>query len=712
MSYSPEPKQSGYMNLINQLIKHPRYPYSDNTLIGLTNTETGTVGCFNFDVGYQQNVNLVMSIITPLAQHEVEVYDPNNPSQFFPRPPGKRSCLLYLHTHKGTRSEGTYLVDFLSTYDTSLVLFDFAGAGDSGGEYTSFGWFETEQVRIVIEYLTNRLGFDSIGLWGKSMGASAAVMYLGKYFNPLVRFVIIDSCFDKLKHAIINIASSNSSAPEFALKTFMLFVANTVKSKAGFDIYKVNPIEYVDKIKIPTVFVIGDNDQVVKKKEFFNLHGKCGSTFKKLYVVKGEHADNRLEDDNFRHTMEEFMSHFFPLAPLNHASQGSTPRHQPRTSTQNPAHAYQQQYNTGYQTHQDILGTQHHTYQTQQQQPTTGLGAGNRFGSTGANTLRNTMPAQPSSSNNVLNIGFGQYKNNYNTTPKTVQPLFLGTSSALFDSNLSLDASQFAGFDLRRSSNEHTMHMQHQLATSQIAVANLNSSILTPSNEKYKNFYTNLNEDSRKRYLSYDGVSSLPQSPHLMNQQASIAVNYDDDPLRRSLNSVTSYGSNYGQHSFLNLPSRDSRQMAQQYSTASYGIPTETSNFQGKSSNNARYFVSSAAALPDPYSSQGYGQQQLEQSQIDFNRYNSINRSSAVQPATSSTNGPSRVLPSSLMKPLEPLKLSYIGLKGTSEAAMTPIMSSQLPQRSIHYRSESLTESGLSKVNNNGYDYFNEDIIQ
>ena len=202
-------------------------------------------------------------MITPVSNAESEIYDPRNYRAFFPRPPGRRNCLIYLHTHRGSRSEGTYLIDFLSKFDTSVCVFDFAGAGQSQGEYTSFGWFEADQVKIMVDFLTSELGFDNIGIWGKSMGGAAAIIYLGKYFNPCVKFMVTDSSFDKLKHAIINIATSQSKAPQFAVKTFMLFIANTIKSKANFDIYKVTPIEYVDKVKVPCIFVIGDVDNVV-----------------------------------------------------------------------------------------------------------------------------------------------------------------------------------------------------------------------------------------------------------------------------------------------------------------------------------------------------------------------------------------------------------------------------------------------------------------
>ena len=125
--------------------------------------------------------------------------------------------------------------------------------------------------------------------------------------------MVIDSSFDKLKHAILNIAMSHSSAPAFAIKTFLLFVSNTIKSKAKFDIYKVNPIDHVADVVIPTIFVMGQEDDVVKSSEFFSLHSKCRAQYKKLFIAKGDHTANRLDDDHFRQEMVTFVGHFFPM---------------------------------------------------------------------------------------------------------------------------------------------------------------------------------------------------------------------------------------------------------------------------------------------------------------------------------------------------------------------------------------------------------------
>lgn len=299
-----------YQNVVNSLIKHPRYPYNHRLLSGVNFVKSDMIASVEFSVSYKPGVNLAVTVLTPIREEERQKYNPKDPYALFPRPQEERNALVYLHTHQGCRIEGMYLVDLLGSYRASLCVFDFAGAGQSGGEFTSFGHFEAEQIQIIVNLLTKQLGFDTIGLWGKSMGGAAAILYGGQFLQPNVKFMVVDSAFDKLKHAIVNIASTQTKAPTFAIKTFLLFVSRTVNNKAGFDIHKVRPIDHIDKINLPIRFIIGNVDQVVKKEEFESLYNKCMSPDKRIVVTPGDHAGNRLEDPYCLGVIKDLLDRF------------------------------------------------------------------------------------------------------------------------------------------------------------------------------------------------------------------------------------------------------------------------------------------------------------------------------------------------------------------------------------------------------------------
>jgi len=51
----------------------------------------------------------------------------------------QKKCVIYLHTHHGSRLEGTPLVDAILKAGLNVCLFDFSGYGNSEGEIVTLG---------------------------------------------------------------------------------------------------------------------------------------------------------------------------------------------------------------------------------------------------------------------------------------------------------------------------------------------------------------------------------------------------------------------------------------------------------------------------------------------------------------------------------------------------------------------------------------------
>lgn len=60
----------------------------------------------------------------------------------------------------------------------NLCIFDFAGYGNSEGTFVSLGSKEIWDIECVIEHLKEHYRQKKFILWGRSMGAVAALLYL------------------------------------------------------------------------------------------------------------------------------------------------------------------------------------------------------------------------------------------------------------------------------------------------------------------------------------------------------------------------------------------------------------------------------------------------------------------------------------------------------------------------------------------------------
>jgi alpha/beta superfamily hydrolase len=88
----------------------------------------------------------------------------------------------------------------LLKHSIALCSFDFCGCGNAEGDYLTMGYYEQQDVREVVDHLISQFRVSSLALWGKSMGAVTALLYLGKTLD--IKAVILDSPYRSLRGCI------------------------------------------------------------------------------------------------------------------------------------------------------------------------------------------------------------------------------------------------------------------------------------------------------------------------------------------------------------------------------------------------------------------------------------------------------------------------------------------------------------------------------
>ena len=86
---------------------------------------------------------------------------------------------------------------YLLPHNITLLCFDFAGCGLSEGEYISLGWFEKDDLKMIVEYLRKERCVSTIGLWGRSMGAATSILFGCK--DPSIAGMVLDSAYADMK---------------------------------------------------------------------------------------------------------------------------------------------------------------------------------------------------------------------------------------------------------------------------------------------------------------------------------------------------------------------------------------------------------------------------------------------------------------------------------------------------------------------------------
>jgi len=108
----------------------------------------------------------------------------------------KRPCTIYLHGNSSSRLAALDLLPVVLPLGSTLMAFDFSGSGLSDGEYVSLGWYERDDLQVVVDHLRASNKVSSIALWGRSMGAATALLHAHR--DSSLSALVLDSPFSSL----------------------------------------------------------------------------------------------------------------------------------------------------------------------------------------------------------------------------------------------------------------------------------------------------------------------------------------------------------------------------------------------------------------------------------------------------------------------------------------------------------------------------------
>ncbi|KAH0795265.1 Clan SC, family S9, unassigned serine peptidase [Histomonas meleagridis] len=195
-------------------------------------------------------------------------------------------CVIYLHGNSSNQFEGQFLISNICSLGIALYLFDFAGCGDSDGDYISLGYYEIKDLNFLISQLNSTFGFDKFALWGRSMGAATAVLCR----NPLVVCKVVDSTYSSLYEEVKAMAS-NLGVPGFLSPSIIWILSHLISNKSDFDLYSVEPLEEAKKPgNCPMIMCHATDDKLVpfeQGKQVFDAYSNPDKIF-----VKVSHGHN------------------------------------------------------------------------------------------------------------------------------------------------------------------------------------------------------------------------------------------------------------------------------------------------------------------------------------------------------------------------------------------------------------------------------------
>lgn len=210
-------------------------------------------------------------------------------SHFLParHPEAQRPCVVYLHGNCSSRLEAFDALPVLLPHDVTVFCLDLSGSGRSDGEYISLGFHEEGDLRAALEHLKSMPGVSSIGLWGRSMGATTSILRASQ--DRDLAACVLDSAFQDLKTVADELVGKGRfPVPSFLSGWAFDMVRNECINRAGFDPLELSPIKHAPVAACPGFFGVASDDSFVLPHHTQALHDAWGGA-RHLRVFDGGH---------------------------------------------------------------------------------------------------------------------------------------------------------------------------------------------------------------------------------------------------------------------------------------------------------------------------------------------------------------------------------------------------------------------------------------
>ena len=241
--------------------------------------------------------------------------------------------VIYLHGNASARVEVLPQLSFLLASGIfGVCSIDFTGSGLSDGDYVSLGYFERYDLECILQHLQHTYKDSNleIVLWGRSMGASTALMHASEQSreimalkqqaqqqnknpldptspaqmpdpdssNAILKGLICDSPFASLpqlcEELVEKARAQGIVVPGIVVSVAIAMIARSVSKLAHFSIREIAPVDHVSTIDTPALFVVGADDDFIPPHHSEDLcaaYNRGIST--NLLMVPGGHNDAR-----------------------------------------------------------------------------------------------------------------------------------------------------------------------------------------------------------------------------------------------------------------------------------------------------------------------------------------------------------------------------------------------------------------------------------
>lgn len=216
-----------------------------------------------------------------------------------------KATIIILHGIADCKESQLGRAKVLADSGYNAVVLDLRAHGESEGKYCTFGYYEKEDIKLLVDeilIINNRI---PVGIWGSSLGGAIALQAMS--IDKRINFGIIEGTFDDFHKVAVEYGADYL----FGIKSKWL--TNVVLAKSGkiakFNPHAVKPVVAATQITNPVLFIHGDADGKIPITFNKNNFNATNSRDKAWITVKGAGHNNvgKIGGENLKDQIMKFI---------------------------------------------------------------------------------------------------------------------------------------------------------------------------------------------------------------------------------------------------------------------------------------------------------------------------------------------------------------------------------------------------------------------
>lgn len=219
--------------------------------------------------------------------------------------------IIFCHGVTETKINSLKYVSLFMEKGFNAVIYDHRRHGDSGGKSTSYGHFEKNDLKAVVDCLIKEEGESTIfGIHGESMGAVTMLLYAGA-IEDRAAFYIADCPFSDLTEQL-SFLMTKSPRSALLSKMALSLAGSFIFLRDRYQIRGVSPKKAVGQIEKPVLFIHSRHDNFIPSHMTETLF-KLKKGPKRLFLPEeGGHAQSYVTNpEAYSKEVDLFLNEYF-----------------------------------------------------------------------------------------------------------------------------------------------------------------------------------------------------------------------------------------------------------------------------------------------------------------------------------------------------------------------------------------------------------------